>query len=300
MSVVNPISGFAAVYRPLGSAHSLAAINSSSAGASARPRPVSPVENTAPVDRFESGFYDALVRSGVYAPPSVIRSEGAASAGRGIGDGATTGSNGTEEAKESGDGTAASGGELSEEEEARVEELKARDREVRQHEQAHMAVGGAYAGAASYTYERGPDGQNYAVGGEVSIDVSPESDPEATIAKMRVVRAAALAPANPSGQDMSVAAQAQKQEIEAQQELSRQRMEESQGGEDGVERTGEAASGLADDAAATQDANQASASGAASVQPEQGARANPVDAAHMNASSAVPTRRRARAIDLVA
>lgn len=100
-------------------------------------------------------------------------------------------------------------------------DLKARDREVRAHEAAHQAVGGQYAGAISYVYERGPDGAQYAVGGEVSIDTSPvEGDPEATIEKMRVVRAAALAPAEPSPQDRAVAAEAMQLMLQAQSELS--------------------------------------------------------------------------------
>lgn len=90
-----------------------------------------------------------------------------------------------------------------------VRELKSRDTEVRTHEQAHAAVGGQYAGSPSYTYERGPDGRNYAVGGEVQIDTSPVAgDPQATVEKMQQVRAAALAPAQPSGQDRKVAASA--------------------------------------------------------------------------------------------
>lgn len=100
-------------------------------------------------------------------------------------------------------------------------ELKARDREVRAHEAAHQAVGGQYAGAISYVYERGPDGAQYAVGGEVSIDTSPvEGDPQATIEKMRTVRAAALAPAEPSPQDRAVAAEAMQLMLQAQSELS--------------------------------------------------------------------------------
>src|SRR5690554_3203189 len=99
--------------------------------------------------------------------------------------------------------------------------LKARDREVRAHEQAHQAVGGQYAGSVSYTYQRGPDGNQYAIGGEVSIDISPvEGDPQATIEKMRQVRAAAMAPAQPSGQDRAVAAQAMQIMLQAQSELA--------------------------------------------------------------------------------
>ncbi|MEE4244192.1 MAG: putative metalloprotease CJM1_0395 family protein, partial [Kangiellaceae bacterium] len=57
-------------------------------------------------------------------------------------------------------------------EQSEVQELAARDREVRAHEASHAGVGGKYAGAPSYTYQRGPDGRQYAVAGEVSIDTS--------------------------------------------------------------------------------------------------------------------------------
>ncbi|MBJ6137239.1 hypothetical protein JAO79_06855 [Marinobacter litoralis] len=110
---------------------------------------------------------------------------------------------------------------LTESELQELSELKARDREVRAHEAAHQAVGGQYAGAISYSYERGPDGAQYAVGGEVPIDVSPVAgDPQATIEKMRVVRAAAMAPAQPSSQDRAVAAEAMQTMLQAQVELA--------------------------------------------------------------------------------
>lgn len=110
---------------------------------------------------------------------------------------------------------------LSPDELKELAELKARDREVRAHEAAHQAVGGQYAGAMSFTYERGPDGAQYAVGGEVSIDVGPvQGDPQATIEKMRVVRAAAMAPAQPSAQDRAVAAQAMQNMLQAQAEMA--------------------------------------------------------------------------------
>ncbi|MBB5322086.1 putative metalloprotease CJM1_0395 family protein [Marinobacter oulmenensis] len=126
----------------------------------------------------------------------------------------------TREGSESG-GKAGSEQGLSEEELKELTELKARDREVRAHEAAHQAVGGQHAGSMSFTYERGPDGSQYAVGGEVPIDVSPVSgDPQATIEKMRTVRAAAMAPAEPSAQDRAVAAQAMQTLLQAQSELS--------------------------------------------------------------------------------
>lgn len=126
-----------------------------------------------------------------------------------------------------------SGGRAAEAEQLRQEQqqiasLASRDREVRSHEQAHAAVGGAYAGAPSYTYQRGPDGQTYAVGGEVGIDVSPiPGDPQATLRKMEVVQRAALAPAEPSAQDRRVAAQAQAQASQARTELAEMHREEA-------------------------------------------------------------------------
>ncbi|MDF3126929.1 putative metalloprotease CJM1_0395 family protein [Rheinheimera sp. 1928-s] len=106
-------------------------------------------------------------------------------------------------------------------EQKRIAELKARDREVKIHEQAHAAIGGQYASAPSYEYETGPDGQQYAVGGEVRIDISEiPNDPRATIQKMQQVKAAALAPAEPSGADRSVAAQASRTLMEAQADLT--------------------------------------------------------------------------------
>ena len=84
---------------------------------------------------------------------------------------------------------------LDESESEEVAELQATDRRVRAHEQAHASVGGQYASAPQYTLQRGPDGVLYAVAGEVDIDIAPvPNDPEATIEKMQIVQAAALAP----------------------------------------------------------------------------------------------------------
>jgi len=121
--------------------------------------------------------------------------------------------------------------ELTEEERKKVEELKKRDTEVRIHEQAHQSAAGSLSiGGASFDYQTGPDGKRYAVGGEVSIDTSKVAgDPQATIAKARQINRAALAPADPSGQDRQVAAQAVKMEAEANKELSSQRQENLSG-----------------------------------------------------------------------
>lgn len=114
---------------------------------------------------------------------------------------------------------AANGKELTEEETQKIEQLKARDSEVRVHENQHKSVGGQYAQAPSYTYEKGPDGKSYVTDGEVQISISEESTPEKTISKMQQVRKAALAPAEPSGADRNVANQAQQIINKAQQEL---------------------------------------------------------------------------------
>lgn len=115
---------------------------------------------------------------------------------------------------------------LSPEDRRELERLKRRDREVRNHEQAHASVGGQHAGPPQYSYERGPDGRLYATEGEVSIDVSPiPGNPEATLRKMQQVRRAALAPAQPSAQDRRVAALADRRAAEARREIAERAFE---------------------------------------------------------------------------
>jgi hypothetical protein len=108
------------------------------------------------------------------------------------------------------DTTTINGHELTRAEIQLLDELEQIDTDVRQHEMAHITAGGRYiTSGASFTYKQGPDGKNYAVGGEVSIDTSPiPGDPQATIQKMRQVKSAALAPASPSAQDIKVASKA--------------------------------------------------------------------------------------------
>ncbi len=118
----------------------------------------------------------------------------------------------------------------SHEENALLQQLKAQDREVRNHEQAHInASGGHASGPPSFSFETGPDGKQYAVSGQVSIDTSTiEGDPEATIAKMSLVQQAALAPAQPSAQDQQVAAAAGAKASEARSELQAKKYEENE------------------------------------------------------------------------
>ena len=92
------------------------------------------------------------------------------------------------------------------------------------------------ATGVSFTYQRGPDGVQYAVGGEVGIDTSPVAgDPEATLAKAQRIRAAALAPAEPSAQDLRVAAQAAQLAVQARAEIGQQQRAESEETSEAIE-----------------------------------------------------------------
>ena len=137
---------------------------------------------------------------------------------------------GREQAKKSGKDTTtkpANDMQLDSQELQQLSALKQRDREVRTHEQAHLSAAGQYArGGASFSFQKGPDGHSYAVGGEVGIDVGKERTPEATITKMQTIKRAALAPANPSQADRRIAAQAAVKEATASKELLQQRQEE--------------------------------------------------------------------------
>jgi len=114
------------------------------------------------------------------------------------------------------------------EETLEISALRARDVEVRRHEAAHIAAGNGYiVGGASFTYQLGPDGRQYAVSGEVGIDSSPvPGRPEETVRKMRVVRAAALAVPRPSPSDFAVAARAAQAEAAALAQIAAARAEE--------------------------------------------------------------------------
>lgn len=116
---------------------------------------------------------------------------------------------------------------LTDEDRKTLQQLASRDRQVRAHEQAHLsAAGGLATSGASFTYQQGPDGQRYAVGGEVSIDTSSGRDPQSTITKAAQIQRAALAPADPSSQDRLVASQAAATQADARVQLARANQEE--------------------------------------------------------------------------
>ena len=114
--------------------------------------------------------------------------------------------------------------ELSEAEKQQVEKLQRRDQEVRAHEQAHAAAG---ATNVRYEYQVGPDGRPYAVGGSADFQsMSMGNDHDSRISEARRMRTAALAPGDPSPQDMAVAAKATRLESEAIADKAEEQREE--------------------------------------------------------------------------
>ena len=113
-----------------------------------------------------------------------------------------------------------------------VAQLRQTDLKVRAHEQAHLSVGADLVrGGPTFSYTTGPDNKRYAVAGEVSIDTSPGRTPEETIPKAQHIRATALAPAEPSPQDHSVAAQAGQMEQQARLAVAAERQDASAAGD---------------------------------------------------------------------
>ena len=106
------------------------------------------------------------------------------------------------------------------EKDAQIRELKQTEREVIAHEAAHQAAAGEFGGGVSYSYTKGPDGKSYITGGEVPIKMKQGATPEETLRNMQQVQRAANAPADPSGQDMRVAAKAAAMASKARAQLS--------------------------------------------------------------------------------
>lgn len=129
---------------------------------------------------------------------------------------------------------------LTPDQEQEVAKLKARDAEVRTHEQAHMsAAAGISVSAPSYDYQMGPDGKKYAVGGEVSVSFEQGNDPEENIRKAEIMKSAALAPAQPSGQDRAAAQDADKIIAEQEKKLADQKKEDTAETDKSQNQTGE-------------------------------------------------------------
>ncbi len=95
-----------------------------------------------------------------------------------------------------------------------LEKFKSSDSEIRTHEQAHAASGHTTT-PISYKYQTGPDGNLYApdgnlyaVGGEVRLDTSIPSDPQAAAFKLSQIQKSATAPSGLSSADAQISIQA--------------------------------------------------------------------------------------------
>jgi hypothetical protein len=105
-----------------------------------------------------------------------------------------------------------------------IQQLKRIEQKVIAHELAHKSVGGDLAGPINYKYKTGPDGKRYIVGGEVPIKIKKGKTPEETIEIAQRIKAAALAPADPSPQDLRVASRATAMEMQARAELYKKQL----------------------------------------------------------------------------
>lgn len=108
-----------------------------------------------------------------------------------------------------------------------IGELKQTEQEVIAHEQAHKAAGAGITGPITYTHTTGPDDQRYITGGEVSLETKSGDTPEDTISILEQVKRAALAPAQPSSQDLRVAASATAQIQQARGEKLEEELDEA-------------------------------------------------------------------------
>ncbi len=126
-----------------------------------------------------------------------------------------------DDASQTSDDAEASSEGLTAAEEKQVRELKDTDNRVRAHEMAHKAAAGALAaGGPYYDLQQGPDGQNYAVGGEVPIRLPETNDYKQAIKDAQQAERAALAPADPSPDDYAAAAAFRQRALEARAKLS--------------------------------------------------------------------------------
>lgn len=97
---------------------------------------------------------------------------------------------------------------LSAAQQRQLQALQSRDIAVKAHEMAHATAAAGLSGVPTYTYQTGPNGERFAIGGQVNIDMSPGRTPEETLTKASRILAAATAPSDPSSADNSVAMQA--------------------------------------------------------------------------------------------
>lgn len=143
--------------------------------------------------------------------------------------------------------------ELTPQEQQQLAELKQTDAQVKAHEHAHKSTAaGLTTSGPNYEYETGPDGKKYAVAGDVNVSYQKSSDPEVNLKNAQQLKAAALAPADPSSQDRKVAMQADREIAQARQEI----MEEQNQTEEEEETSATSAAGSMTPASETESDTQ--------------------------------------------
>jgi hypothetical protein len=107
-----------------------------------------------------------------------------------------------------------------------IRTLREKDRDVRSAEYAKVSMLGKFRkGGPRFRYETGPDGQRYAIEGNVPVDLSPAESPENSIRKARKIKNASLGVGEVSDSDRKVAAQAQLLEMQARAKIARDTFE---------------------------------------------------------------------------
>jgi hypothetical protein len=101
-----------------------------------------------------------------------------------------------------------------------VEELKSRDKEVRNHEAAHSTNPELIKiGSAQFDYTIGPDGKAYATGGKITLSTGNSKTPEEALSKAQALKKASMAPGEPSSQDFQALNAAVAMEFEAKNQI---------------------------------------------------------------------------------
>jgi len=118
--------------------------------------------------------------------------------------------------------------ELTLREQLEVKRLEQVERSVHEHERSHLRAARDLAiSSPSFDYQRGPDGKEYAVGGEVNVSADFDfADAQGTIEKALKIRQAALAPNDPSPKDRRAATEAKIVESKAYRKLNREEAQE--------------------------------------------------------------------------
>lgn len=124
----------------------------------------------------------------------------------------------------------------------KLEDLKAKMYDkIMAHEQAHASAAGAFGGQIHIDY----DSNGIAVGGHVPIMIPGlnKMNPEESLRAFEQIYSAAMAPGDPSSQDMSVAAQAQDLMGRAKVMMDQKTLREASGGQNPNQQANRGANG---------------------------------------------------------